>query len=1388
MAHASGARAPLQMACGASCGCAKCSAGRASLFESIGLQKKDNGTKGAGGKAGEAAAEPSHAGPPMVDADEVRRRLGSGAPLPVAVAQRFSAAYGHDLSAVRVHADSGLAAQVGARAFTTGRDVVFAPGEYRPGTGDGDRLIAHELAHVVQQAGGAGAVQGAGVSEDAYEAEADRAADVAVRGGAVSRLSPVAGGRVQHDLKDRVVGAVRGAGQVIGDVAEAGRDVLVEQFWKLVRAIAPTAEPYLRDPGRLWEDIKAAVGRGIDALVGGVLGALPKDGIFGAVATFFKTFVPALARLTKSISKDDHAGIVAAVQGAIEAFSQMSDAVLAPVQGIFKAVSGGLAKAFEAVGKPILDVVKSLAKDAWSALEGFVDDVVSIGKKVGTTLSGVWKSIKEALGFGGDDSSKGGLWDRIKKWAGDQWEKAKPTVLGWVEPLKTVAKVLVVTSPFGPMVLALKYGPKVVHWLKDLWKAIADPNNIPRAREKVVGVLHGLSAFLQGASAKLGALANDINKALEGISKPLAKVTEIFGATGFLKLVAAGVRHLAEGIEKGIKWVGENVPPFVKSVGDFFTTIWAWAKPILDVVVKVGFVVANPLGLPMLVASHVWRSAPRWLKVVVVSFVLDILIRFLDRLPDGAIAAGMGPLASLVKHGVLGFLRKIYGESGSDVDHAVAAADRVAKLAGGGGIDFALGFGKGILTGIWEGLVFPIELVVHVIEGVAAIGEYLDKASENMSAELRSIWSKVKGAAAGVKGAFWPAIKSVFSGGGSGFQKVLRVLEAAWGAISGAAASVGSAIAGALMGFIMKPDFELGSKLGWVAGTVMFEVALAVLTGGASAALSAARGPIARILQLIVKIHTAMGKVFEAILHMLGPVQKALGRALKAFSEIPAVKTVITALERLFKEIEAAGVRAISKLPTAATAKGAAQAGARAAGAAGRVDVKAAEETRAAAANVESKAASTETKGGRARVEEPPAAKTHEEAPTAKTQQEPPPKAREEPPPKTHEEPPPKTHEEPPPKTREEPSTAKSKGEDPAAGAEAPNVDVPAVPGASRKIKVGEGHHTIAAKRTSTGDILLTACSNCWALRDRLEALASSLPPGPARTQAQQLAQEAADLQTRINKGAVNDIAAETRALAERVESAAQTHPDLGWSLSNFFEGLTVRPYAPHAPEPAGLINATTKDEFIAATGGTGRPGWFEQANAFSAGAKAEPERTLDAAWQWYQHAKTTQARPALGEFKQVRAAVGARSEARAVPGADVTNLPELYPLNVPQSNWQYQVNDAWIVGHVENNSVFEIVSNPTAKSLLETKLGRGAGDRVQSVFGRELQALERHGYAFVQDVGPRGALGTRGISGRMVPPSEVAKLPSMGYVWVPYKTPAGHFEGITGAWVLAAP
>jgi hypothetical protein len=84
----------------------------------------------------------------------LQRARGSGQPIETSLRSRMEAGMGAGLANVRVHTDSqadSLSRSVSARAFTSGPDIFFRSGEYNPGSSSGQRLLAHELTHVVQQ-------------------------------------------------------------------------------------------------------------------------------------------------------------------------------------------------------------------------------------------------------------------------------------------------------------------------------------------------------------------------------------------------------------------------------------------------------------------------------------------------------------------------------------------------------------------------------------------------------------------------------------------------------------------------------------------------------------------------------------------------------------------------------------------------------------------------------------------------------------------------------------------------------------------------------------------------------------------------------------------------------------------------------------------------------------------------------------------------------------------------------------------------------------------------------------------------------------------------------------------------------------------------------------
>lgn len=113
--------------------------------------------------------------------ERLAQNQGRGEPLEEGLRARMESALGADLSGVRIHRDAtanALSGEVNARAFTLGKDVYFASGEYAPETETGQRTIAHELAHVVQQHSGPALVVGS--INDPAEVEADKVANEVV--------------------------------------------------------------------------------------------------------------------------------------------------------------------------------------------------------------------------------------------------------------------------------------------------------------------------------------------------------------------------------------------------------------------------------------------------------------------------------------------------------------------------------------------------------------------------------------------------------------------------------------------------------------------------------------------------------------------------------------------------------------------------------------------------------------------------------------------------------------------------------------------------------------------------------------------------------------------------------------------------------------------------------------------------------------------------------------------------------------------------------------------------------------------------------------------------------------------------------------------------------
>jgi hypothetical protein len=129
------------------------------------------------------------------DSDEIATRIqraaGNGSPMDTSVRTRIESSLGADLKNVHVHTGAEadkLAREVDSIAFTSGQDIFFRDGAYKPHTPEGLRLLAHEATHTVQQSQGPvdGTPSEGGVSisnpADQFEQAAEEAADMVMMG------------------------------------------------------------------------------------------------------------------------------------------------------------------------------------------------------------------------------------------------------------------------------------------------------------------------------------------------------------------------------------------------------------------------------------------------------------------------------------------------------------------------------------------------------------------------------------------------------------------------------------------------------------------------------------------------------------------------------------------------------------------------------------------------------------------------------------------------------------------------------------------------------------------------------------------------------------------------------------------------------------------------------------------------------------------------------------------------------------------------------------------------------------------------------------------------------------------------------------------------------
>ncbi|MBG1241064.1 eCIS core domain-containing protein [Nostoc sp. NZL] len=722
---------------------------------------------------------------------------------------------------------------------------------------------------------------------------------------------------------DQASAGAEWVGDKASDVASMGKDA----FAALVARIAPGLANLIRQGpmGLLGEKIKD----GIKSWVSSIAGNIDIAGVIAQLQGSFTGVFEGIQDVTKGdpASCRNFANSLKALQDLGHAF--MENAAVKQIQAVFSQVKGVFQKVTDLAIAPAFDALMSVAGGVFDTVKGLATTIWEWGAPVRNTLGAAWDWVKEQLGIGGD--GEGGVLGWLKTKASQVWTEIKGTLAPVLGPLKTVGSVLLAFSPVGSIYLIVKYVPQLVKAVQWLWAHKDDKDIVKKAHEEMGDtilpeLLSNLEGFAQTMQSTVSSLVNQAVQLSEAVLELLGAISGV----PLLSMAQSLVQTVSNGVKEFISWCQEGFQSAAKTVQEFASKIVTKIKPYIGVLTSLGLAIVNPAMIPVILAGWAWQALDDCYKAPIINFLLDIVIGLLQAAPSLPM---FGLLWPIIKAGVLGFLQGVKGKP----DHEkVAIANKLAKIISGGSPAFIVGFVKGLLKGIWEGLTDPFVLIYEAIKGLGNLVTWLNDVANQalsptptdqpasaqegtaspataannnveMGERMQQMAGELQPPVEQVSQGFMPAVQEVFSGGGAmSFEQLMQKLGDAWGSVETALMNAGGTLADKVCQFMLQDsaEGEMGETVGWLAGTIAFEVVLGILTAGSWTAAKGAMKGLKLFAKILDWTGEAMGLAFKGLAKVGGFILdgiKGLGKLLGKAGG--AAKVILDALGEIGQKL-----------------------------------------------------------------------------------------------------------------------------------------------------------------------------------------------------------------------------------------------------------------------------------------------------------------------------------------------------------------------------------------------------------------------------------------------------------------------------------------------------
>lgn len=648
--------------------------------------------------------------------------------MPLMHRESYETHFGRNFSETRVHSDrraNNLAARLGARAFTYGNHIVFGPGQYAPQNETGQRLIAHELTHVVQQ--------GAAGKTPHYSSDTP--------GRPNGNVSPIAAYRKSKTLQDtpkltdtsagmssaevpnqaqfispktqapqlqagllddasdlwdqgtdylasgaRRVGrtVVRGA-RVVGETVVSGAQAVVEtaeDVYESVRGLvlnyleenAPGLLAFLR--GDIIGEIKQRVFEGLDYLFNGFGQRIQREGLVSALRGAFGEFMGTVAQIAGDLSNGNCGSLFEALN-TIAAFGErLMGPAFDEIRALLSEAGTFFGDLWSKFGAPGVEIISDLAGSAWTWISEQAQWLWDQTAGVRGLIAGAWDEFKRLFNIAWGGAGDVLTWLRDK--AQEAWEAIKEELGPYLLPLQIAVGVFALFTPLGPVVAIGVGGPLLwqgINWLRENWD---DIGIIVRAREILHNqIIPGLQAGLEWFQSVLQNAADWLSDIIARISVAVTSLLAALGVLPVLRVLFGVVSRLADKVIEAASWfIGEFVV-FLRDLKQMAIDFLTFIRPIAILIGAILIFPINPFVLAIVLTGWAWRIAPDCVKPPIIEFFIDSAIAVIRAMPDFANFGDVWPRA---KEKIIESLEIARAQP---MERKIEMSNRVAKMMTG---------------------------------------------------------------------------------------------------------------------------------------------------------------------------------------------------------------------------------------------------------------------------------------------------------------------------------------------------------------------------------------------------------------------------------------------------------------------------------------------------------------------------------------------------------------------------------------------------------------------------------------------------------------------------------------------------------------------------------